>query len=49
MSEETARRIAKRETERIAALNPWRDDLDPQSVGSAVMSVLGLYAAGGSL
>ena len=47
MSAETARRIAERETERIAALNPGRDDLGPQSVGSAVMSVLGLYAAGG--
>lgn len=47
MSAETAKRIAQRETERIAALNPGRDDLDPQSVGSAVMSVLGLYAAGG--
>ena len=47
MSAETAKRIAERETERIAALNPSRDDLDPQSVGSAVMSVLGLYAAGG--
>ncbi len=46
MNEETARRIAERETQRIAALNPGRDDLDPQSVGSAVMSVLGLYAAG---
>ena len=47
MSAETARRIAERETERIAALNPGRNDLDPESVGSAVMSVLGLYAAGG--
>ena len=48
MSAQTAKRIAERETERIAALNPGRDDLDPQSVGSAVMSVLGLYAAGGN-
>ena len=47
MSAETAKRIAERETERIAALNPARDDLDPQSVGSAVMSVLELYSAGG--
>ena len=46
MSAETARRIAERETERIAALNPGRDDLDPQSVGSAVMSVLELYSTG---
>lgn len=47
MSLETAKRIAERETERIAALNPGRDDLDPETVGSAVLSVLGLYAAGG--
>ena len=46
MSPETAKRIAQRETERIAALNPGRNDLDPQSAGSAVMSVLGLFAAG---
>ena len=46
MSAETARRIAERETERLAALNPGRDDLDPQSVGSAVMSVLELYSTG---
>ena len=46
MSLETARKIAERETERIAALNPGRNDLDPQTVGSAVMSVLGLFAAG---
>ena len=49
MSLETARKIADRETQRIAALNPGRDDLDPQSVGSAVLSVLGLFAAGGRL
>lgn len=47
MSPETARRIAERETRRIAALNPGRDDLDPETVGSAVLSVLGLFAAGG--
>ena len=49
MSLETAKKIANRETERIAALNPGRDDIDPQSVGSAVLSVLGLFAAGGRL
>ncbi len=47
MSVETARRIAERETERIAALNPGRDDIDPETAGSAVLSVLGLFAAGG--
>ncbi len=46
MSAETAKHIAERETERIAALNPGRNDLDPQSVGSAVMSVLELYSTG---
>ena len=49
MSLETAQKIADRETQRIAALNPGRDDLDPQSPGSAVLSVLGLFAAGGRL
>ena len=49
MSLETARKIAERETQRIAALNPGRDDLDPQSVGSAVLSVLGIFASGGHL
>ena len=47
MSPETARKIAERETQRIATLNPGRDDLDPQTIGSAVLSVLGLFAAGG--
>lgn len=47
MSFETAKRIAERETKRIAALNPGRDDISPESVGSAVLSVLGLFAAGG--
>ena len=47
MSPEIARRIAERETRRIAALNPGRDDLDPETVGSAVLSVLGLFAAEG--
>ena len=49
MSLETAKKIADRETERIAALNPGRDDLEPQSVGSAVLSVLGLFATGNRL
>ena len=49
MDLETARKIAERETQRIAALNPDRDDLDPQTVASAVLSVLGLFAVGGRL
>ena len=48
MSLETAKRIAEKETERIATLNPGRDDIKPESVGSAVMSVLGLFATGGT-
>ena len=46
MDPETARRIAERETERIAALNPDRNDLDPHTIGSAVMSVLSVFASG---
>ncbi len=49
MNREIAARIAERETQRIAALNPGRDDLDPQTVASAVLSVLGLFAAGNRL
>ena len=49
MNLETAEKIAERETKRIAALNPGRDDLDPQTVASAVLSVLGLFAAGSRL
>ncbi len=47
MSLETAGRIAEKETERLAALNPDRDDIGPETVGSAVLSVLGQFAAGG--
>ena len=46
MSLETAKQIAERETRRIAALNPGRDDLAPQTVGTAVLTVLGCFAAG---
>ena len=49
MSLETARKLAERETQRISALNPGRDDLEPQTAGSAVLSVLGLFAAGATL
>ena len=47
MSLDTAERIADRETDRLASLNPGREDIEPESVGSAVLSVLGLFAAGG--
>ena len=47
MSEEMAEQIRSRETARIKALNPERDDIPPESVGSAVMNVLGLYATVG--
>ena len=47
MSLAAAKRIAERETQRIAALNPGRDDLRPETAGSAVLSVLGQFAAGG--
>lgn len=47
MSPDTAKRIAERETERIVSLNPGQDDIKPESVGSAVLSVLELFAAGG--
>ena len=49
MNLETAKKIAERETQRIAALNPGRDDLDPETVASAVLSVLGHFAAGNRL
>ena len=40
MNVKTAKRMAERETRRIAALNPGRDDLEPETVGSAVLSAL---------
>ena len=43
MRQEIADRTAKREAERIAALTPSRNDRDPLSVGSALMSVLGMF------
>ncbi len=45
MSAEMAERLA-RETDRLKDLNPGRTDLPPESVGSAVLNVLGLYASG---
>ena len=49
MSRAMAERIASRETERLKALNPQRDDIPPESVGSAVLNVLGLYATAGRI
>jgi len=46
MSAEMAERLARRETERLKELNPERADLPAESVGSAVLNVLGLYASG---
>ena len=48
MSKEMAEQIASRETARIKTLNPGRDILQ-ESVGSAVMNVLGIYAIAGRI
>ena len=48
MSLKTVRRMAEHEMQRIAALNPGRDDLEPETVGSAVLSALNQFAVGGS-
>lgn len=48
MSEAMAEQIAARETARLEALNPGRN-IPPESVGSAVMNVLGLYATAGRI
>ena len=47
MSRALAEQIAARETERIKELNRGRDDLPPESVGSAILNVLGLYGTTG--
>ena len=49
MSEKMAEQIASRETARLKAINPERDDIPPESVGSAVMNVLGIYATIGRI
>ena len=49
MSRAMAEQIAARETERLKELNRGRDDLPPESVGSAVLNVLGLYATRGRI
>ena len=46
MSQEMADRLRRRETDRIRRINPDRADIPEESVGSAVMTVLGLYASG---
>lgn len=46
MSRETAEKIASREASRIEMLNPGCDDLPEEDPGTAVLKVLGLYAAG---
>ena len=46
MSKAMAERLARRETDRLKELNPERTDLPAESVGSAVLNVLGLYASG---
>ena len=46
MSKAMAERLVRRETDRIRGLNPDRADIPEESVGSAVMNVVGLYASG---
>ena len=48
MSKEMAEQIALRETARIEALNLGQE-IPRESVGSAVMNVLGLYATAGRI
>lgn len=45
MSRETAEKLAARETARLQALNPGRDDLASEDVGTAVLHALSLYAS----
>ena len=49
MSRETADKLAAREAARLQALNPGRDDLPPEDVGTAVLHVLSLYASNQSV
>ena len=49
MSRAMAEQIAARETDRLKELNRDRDDVPPESVGSAVLNVLGLYATTGRI
>ena len=47
MTKEMAERIATQETRRIGALNAGRRDIEAESVGTAVLNVLGVYAMSG--
>lgn len=49
MSRETADKLAAREAARLQALNPGREDLPPEDVGTAVLHVLSLYASNQSV
>lgn len=49
MSRAMAEQIATRETERLKEFNRDRDDVQPESAGSAVLNVLGLYATTGRI
>ena len=49
MSREMAKKLAAREAARLQALNPGRDDLPPEDVGTAVLHVLSLYASNRSV
>lgn len=49
MSRDTAKKLAAREAARLQALNPGRDDLPPEDVGTAVLHVLSLYASNQSV
>ena len=45
MSRETATKLAALDASRLASLNPDRSDLPSSNPGTAVLNVLGLYAA----
>ena len=45
MSKKTADELAHAEVSRLAALNPGRDDLPVDDVGSAVLGILSSFAA----
>ena len=45
MSRATGMQLAAHETARIAALNPGRSDIRPESAGSAVLNIVGFAAA----
>ena len=47
MSRKAAAKIAALEANRIARLNPGRNDLPPETPGMAVLGVLGLFMANG--